>query len=108
MDDRQRRQARPETRLDGEELGQARGLGEGPKTGLAALARFVLTRVYGDDAASTTVKYAHVVFDNDTQVFSDGTTVCGAYQDPPGICRECTDLEWSLAAQAARKVGGTP
>lgn len=108
MEDQQRRQAQPEKQLEGEDLGRVRGMGEGSKMGLAALARFVLTRVYGEDAATADVRYAHVVFNNDTQVFSDGSTVCGAYQDPPGICRECTDSEWALAAQAVKKMGGPP
>jgi hypothetical protein len=95
--------------LEGDDLTRARGMAEDSGAALQTFARFVVDQVYGDEKpADARLKFASVTFGNDTKVFTDGESFCGVYQDPPGVCRECTQEEWDLAHQAAQKAQGVP
>jgi hypothetical protein len=86
----------PQTvRLEGEDLGRTQRMREEVDASLQALAEFVIGQVHGKTRAQESrLKSAHIVFNNEVITFDDGSS-CSAFEDPPGICRPCTDAELS-------------
>lgn len=67
------------------------------------MAEVVLDTVYGKERKrSARLKQARVIFDNSKFIVGDGEN-CGVYEEPPGICRECTPQEVEDVSHA----GGT-
>lgn len=105
-------------RLDGDDASRAQSMGEDVTRALSAVEEMVRSRL-GDAAGGDTQAgdaqgsngenrksiVAIRVFNNDKDVFSDGSTFCGVYDYTAQVCRDCNDDEWALAAQAAEQAG---
>jgi hypothetical protein len=79
--------------LEGEERERAQGFLQNSDATLHALADLVLDRVHGSERRRGPQLKVHVTLDNSKFVISDGES-CGVYEEPPGICRDCTAQEF--------------
>jgi hypothetical protein len=85
--------------LEGEEHERAQSLLQDSDASLHALADLVLDRVHGSERRRGPQLRVHVTLDNSKFVITDGES-CGVYEEPPGICRECTPQEFEDAQHA--------
>jgi hypothetical protein len=102
MDDNPARQVR----LDGEEASRAQSMGEDVTRALAAVEEMVRSRLGNSEGGYDENQKSIVairVFNNDKDIFSDGSTFCGVYDYTAQVCRDCSGDEWALAAQAAQR-----
>jgi hypothetical protein len=96
-----------QVRLEDEDASRAQTMGEAVTQALSAVDEMVRSKLrgapYGEYGEGGRTIVAIRVFNNDKDIFTDGSTFCGVYDYTAQVCRDCTDEEWALAEQGAQQ-----